>query len=179
MSERAQREGFGWILVQGEELDHVPADIVDQCHSRGLLCGLWEALVDFDQSVPRLGTHAFDMWVGQIEGPGQYDRVLGNLPALEANYPSMPKAIVTNGGGVTPENVKPFIDAGWAAIAEGFAREDGVDPRVRADYLVRALGFPYAEPMAGLSNGGTLADYPGITSEPIYSVFSAEGLWQA
>jgi len=179
----AAAQGFRWVAVQAEELASTPAvAVATACRDRGVLCGVWEAAPDYGSAAP--AAVGFDFYIGQVEGPGQYDRLRASLDGFRAAHPRLPAAVVTNGGGFTwpdgspaPELAEPFVSAGFACIAEGHVREDGVDPVVRADWLRRYLGWPVVQPMAGLGGGATLDDYPGLRDQPGWSVFGAEELW--
>lgn len=168
--------GFRWLTFQQEETPvELRPRIRDACHQHGLLCGPWEAVVDF--GTPAHAADGFDFYIGQVEGDSQYARLVASVDAFRAAHPSMPAAVVTNTGGLnTPEKAKPLIEAGFGCIAEGHVKEDGVDPRQRADWCERVLGFPLAQPMAGLGAGATMADYPGLQAEPGWSVFTLERL---
>ena len=168
--------GFEWLLVEKEETsDSTRGDVLAAVHAEGKLCGVWESAVDF--GTPARTADGFDCYVGQVEGPGQYTRLVSSLAAFRAAHPSMPAAVVTNLGGLsTADEAKPLIDAGFACITETWVKTDGVPPENRVAAAER-MGFVDPQPMAGLGeNGATLADYPTITDFPGYSVFGAEQL---
>lgn len=154
----------------------MPAGIVNACHTNNLLCGVWEAAPDYG-SAARAAV-GYDFYIGQIEGPGQADRVIQSIAGFRAAHPNMPAAIVTNTAGIeTREKAAPLVAAGYSCVTETWVRTDGVGPEARVDFC-RALGFADPQPFAGLGeNGATMADYPAITRFPGYSVFAAEMLW--
>ena len=147
-------------------------------------CGVWESEVDYG-SISQRAAEGWDFYIGQIEGPDQYERVVQSVPAFRRDFPDFKAAIVTNMGGFEEnypgagaEKARPLIDAGFACICEGHVKEDGVDPRQRVDYAKRVLGWPEPQPMAGLGNGASLADYPGLENEFGWSVFAAEYIYK-
>ncbi len=130
-------------------------------------------------NAPAQDANGFDFYIGQIEGPSQYDNLLASINSFRQAHPLMPAAVVTNTGGIdTAAKAKPFIDDKWCCIAEGHVCEDGVDPRQRVAWIERNLGWPIAQPMAGLGNSCTPVNYPGIENSFGYSWFTAERYWR-
>lgn len=180
---KARPEGFKWVAVQQEDTPiEIRAEIIGECHRLGMMCGVWESAVDF--GTPAQAAEGFDFYVGQVEGPGQHARLAASLAAFRAAHPDMPAACVTNTGGfesepgITPaQKARPFIDAGFACIAESHVKEEGGDhTEARLDYIQRVLQWPAPQPMAGLGMGATLSDYPTLRNHAGWSVFAAEEL---
>lgn len=177
VAEKAAQLGYRWILVQAEDtpLRMVP-DIRAACHAKGLLCGVWESEVDYGS--PTRAADGYDAYCGQVEGPGQMDRLVQSLPAFRLAFPDMPAATVTTFAGMdTHEKARPLIDAGFACLPESHIRENpNATVERQVDYATRVLKWPAVQPMVGLGAGATLADYPGIEGYAGWSVFSLEYL---
>jgi hypothetical protein len=181
------QQGFRWLALQAEELPSTPVQAIrDRCASKGtaadgepvIKCGVWEAAVDYGS--PARVAAGFDFYIGQVEGPGQYDRLLQSLPAYRTAFPTLPTAVVTNFGGLdTATLAAPLIRAGLTCIPESHLCEStgGGTPASIVDYAQRVLGFGSAQPMAGLGGGCTLANYPDLQTFPGYSIFAAEELF--
>lgn len=144
-------------------------------HAKNLICGVWEAAVDYGS--PTRAAAGYDCYVGQVEGPGQWDRLVQSLPAYRTVFPTLPSAVVTNMGGLsTTQEAAPLVNAGFACITETWIKTDGVPPENRVA-LAEQIGFTSVQPMAGLGeNGAMMQDYPTITDFAGYSVFTAEVL---
>ncbi len=171
----AAAAGFRWVLADARYTPDPPA-LRAAVRTLGLLCGVWEAEVDYGS--PTRAAQGYDCYVGQVEGPGQWDRLVQSLPAYRAAFADMPSAVVTNMGGLsTVEEARPLVDAGFACITETWVKTDGVPPENRVAAAQR-IGFTSVQPMAGLGeHGATMADYPTITDFAGYSVFTAEALF--
>lgn len=177
---------FEWMLVEKEETTQAQREqIRDACHALGKMCGVWESAVDY--GTPAHAADGFDCYVGQVEGPGQYDRFHASLSALRVAHPvPFPVGCVTNTGGfendagpgLDPDKAKPFIDADVFCISEShIAEEGGVDhTETRLDQCSRVLGWPGPQPMAGLGMGATLDQYTTLQSHSGWSVFALEQL---
>lgn len=152
------------------------ADVRKECHALGLLAGVWEANVDYGS--PARVADGWDFYVGQVEGPGQYDRLMQSIPAFRLAFPDLPAATVTTFAGMdTHEKALPLINAGFACLPESHIRENANATVARqVDYATRVLRWPAVQPMVGLGAGATLADYPGIESYSGWSCFSLEYL---
>lgn len=169
---QAKARGFGWIAAQAED---TPADVAQhlrvECAANDVACVVWEAAVDYGSPVRTAAGWAG--YIGQVEGPGQYVRL------ISSKWPDGPKAVVTNFGGLdTYQLAKPLIDAGFYFIVESHVKESPATPAAQVDFAVRVLRVPpeRVSPMAGLGGGATLADYPGLETFPAWSAYSAEYL---
>jgi hypothetical protein len=172
----ARPEGFKWVLADARYTPD-PQGLRDAMHAKNILCGVWEAAVDYGS--PARAAQGYDCYVGQVEGPGQYDRLVQSLPAFRLAFPEpYPAAVVTNMGGLsTVEEARPLVTAGFACITETWIKTDGVPPENRVA-AAEQIGFTSVQPMAGLGeNGATMADYPTIKDFAGYSVFTAEILF--
>lgn len=148
------------------------------CIQEGLRCGVWESLPDYGSMLRRAG-EGFDFIVEQIEGDGQYDRVLQSVGPFRDLYPDMPAAIITNFGGVhTQALAAPLISAGLGCLTECFVAENPMStPERQVDYATRVLGWPSAQPMLGLGGGLTLDAYPTGKSFAGWSCWAAEFIY--
>ena len=171
---RIAAAGFTWAATQADDTpDGIGPAFVQAMHARDLRAGVWEPRVDY--GTPARVAQGYDFYIGQVEGPGQYDRLVASLAAFRAAHPTMPAACVTNFGGLDDQNVRPLIEAGFACITESHVRESvGTTIEAQLDYARRVLGWPDPQPMIGLGAGATRADYPGWETYPGVSVFTAE-----
>lgn len=175
---QAKQRGFGWIVTQAEDTTAATAQHLRvEARAAGLKVGVWESQPDYGSMLRRAG-EGWDHLIVQIEGGGQYDRVLQSVGPFRDLYPDMPAAVVTNFGGLdTRALAEPLITAGLACVVECFVGENPLStPERQVDFATRVLGWPDAQPMLGLGSGKTLADYPTGASFPGYSVWSAEYL---
>jgi len=142
------------------------------------MCGIWDPAVEFDSAVQVAAN--FDCWVGQVEGPNQYDRCLQNIDPLRQAHPvPYPAAIVTNFGGLgTADLAKPFIDAELFCITEAHIGEGDVVDKTedRLAYAANVLKWPGPQPMAGLGGGVSLSQYTTLKQHSGWSAFAAEEL---
>lgn len=147
------------------------------CRANGVIPGVWEAAPDYG-SMLRRASEGWDFLIEQIEGPGQYDRVLQSIGPFRDLYPSMQAAVISNFGGMdTAALAAPLISAGLACLVECFVGENPMStPARQVDFAARVLGWPGPQPMIGLGSGKTLADYPGWETFSGASVYSAEYL---
>lgn len=167
------------MALQAEELVRTPvAAIKSACRARGQLVGVWESAVDYES--PSRLAQGFDFYIGQVEGPDQYDRFVKSIPAYRAAFPTLPTAVVTNFGGMnTPELARPFIDAKIACVAECHVKEyPAGTPDAQWDYAHRVLGWDHPQILCGLGAGATMNDYPAFDPHRGDSIFPAERLWE-
>lgn len=144
----------------------------------GLLCGVWESLPDYGSMLRRAG-EGFDFIVEQIEGDGQYDRVLQSVGGFRDLYPTMPAAVITNFGGLDPARAEPLINAGMDCLVECFVAENPMStPERQVDYATRVLHWPSAQPMLGLGGGLILDAYPTGKGFAGWSCWAAEFIYQ-
>lgn len=188
IAEALRVRGYRWVAIQSEEIAFTPvAAFQTECHARGLLCGVWEAAVDFGS--PARVAAGFDFYIGQVEGDGQYDRLAASLPSFRAAHPTMDAATVTTFAGfvrdeptenervvAARQRVKPFLDAGFACLAEVHAHESSPTIAGQIDYAQRVLQFPNPQVMVGLGLGATMADYPDFDPDRGDCVYGVEEL---
>lgn len=175
LADKAVAKGFKWLVADVRFTPDQKA-LVDACHAKRVYCGVWEAYVDYGS--PARTANGYDFYIGQVEGPGQYDRLVSSILEFRQAHPKLPAAVVTNFGGLeTAALAKPLIDANFACIPEIWIKTDGVPPEQRVYYATHVLGWKTAQPMAGLGeNGATMADYPTITNFPGHCIFSGESI---
>lgn len=163
--------GLGWVATQDEATTPTQAaPFCAACRNALITPGIWEAAVDFGSPVKAAA--GYDFYIGQVEGPNQFDRL------ATSKAPAVPHAVVTNFGGVGPAEASILIGDGYYALVESHIKESPATPAGQVDYATRVLGWPahMVSPMVGLGGGATLADYPGIAAFPGWSVFAAEEL---
>lgn len=174
----AKVQGFEWIATQAEATTPAQAAAFClACRNAGVTPGVWESAVDYGSPVKT--SQGYDFYIGQVEGPGQFDRLYGSP------VPAVPHAVVTNFGGlgepvtVVATNLSSkLINLDYYCLVESHIKESPATPAAQVDYATRVLGWPahMVSPMVGLGGGATLADYPGVQVFPGWSVFSAEYL---
>lgn len=165
-----------WVALNRESSPDWLTRTRDRAHQQEMRCGVWDPRVEYDSAALVAGN--FDFYIGQIEGPGQYDRCLENIAGLRIAHPELPAAIVTNMGGLeTAALAAPFVDAGYHLIVE-VSQASGHTIAGQIDYAIRVLEWPAhrVAPLIELDQGATLADYPGWDTWRGVSVFTAEAL---
>lgn len=170
---RAKAHGFRQVAVEAEATPAAErAEFCMAARNALLVPGVWQSQVDYGSPVRE--AEGFDFYIAQVEGPGQFARVVDSEP------PAVPHALVTNFGGIEGRaDSGALIDLGYEhAICECWVKTDpNTTPAAQVDYALRVLGFLTAAPMAGLGeNGAVLADYPDLDTYPGYAVFAAEEL---
>lgn len=163
--------GLGWIATQNEATTAADAAAFTvACRNALVAAVVWESAVDYGS--PVRVSQGYDGYIGQIEGPGQLQRVLDSDP------PAVPHVIVSNFGGLADWAVDYLADRGYThCLAECWVATDGNTTPERQVAEGLALGFETCSPMGGLGeNGATTDDYPGIEAFPGHSWFAGEQL---
>lgn len=185
----ARARGFRWIATQAEDTPpDVAAAFCVACRNALIMPIVWESAVDYGS--PSRVANGYDGYIGQVEGPGQYERLVSSVKGFRQSFPALPAAVLHSAGiavyhmdgtldeAATKASAEPFVAAGFHCIAESWIKTNPQGtPAAVVDYAKRVLGFSTASPMAGLGeNGAVLADYPGLDAFPGYSIFAAEEL---
>ncbi len=169
---RATAVPFGWLALELDDFDNAArwSSFKAACDSARILGGSWFSVGGNIADTPRDARFT----IGQVEGASDREGVVAAITSL----PRVPKAIVTNFGGLTRPDGSPDLAAAGPLVEAGFACltecDTGVNPLAtveRQDFEARQRGFTKVQPVVYLE-AQTLADYPMLS--PGWSAWSAE-----
>ena len=171
MATRARELGFTWLALEYDDYGNAARwpEFREACLTKDVLPGAWF-------------TNGWNIWqtpndagfvIGEVEG--DVDR--GGIEAYIPYLPDIPKAIITNNGGLivkdsggvtdipaSQEKSRKLREAGFAYIAELYLRTDSGQPTNKtwesmADIARNQLLFETVSPCFGLFGGAVLSDY--------------------
>jgi len=149
---------------------------------RGVLPGVWFTVGSNAKDTPADAGFV----VVEVEGDSDRHGLVSILPRI----PAIPRAIVTNFGGLivkTADGVtdlhasraraQPLVDAGFECLTEVYRSENPNATPEGMDFIAtRQLGFPRSAPVFGVYGGKTVDDYSTWHSWPGWGVYLAEYL---
>jgi len=159
--------GFGWVAQEfGDSANEPSPDQITQmratCHARGLHWAMWEVA---PTSLERMLAVRPNMWILNVEAPGDYDSLLADF---RLRFPLLPAAVITNGD-LDP---RPFITRNIKIIPECYQQDDAGATPERMTALSREMGWRLSFPCLGVYHEYPLANY--VRAGDGYSIYLAE-----